>query len=213
MQKKGYKSRDDLSEDEVKKTSEKNKNNYSKRKFKFKSTIDFDSSDSSCSNESSSSEDSENEEEITTENNYEGTKPAKMFTKTNENKAYDSKMFNIAMEKSLLFYTPCFACSEETTVEEMHPRKFLIGDSFLAPLKNHRTDTHPSYNDQSIDNDKEVHICKRCYKGLKSKPDVLKFSSKNNLDFGEIPEVLKRLNIRELKMVKKYSNINKNHSL
>ena len=77
----------------------------------------------------------------------------------------------------------------------------MIGDSFLAPLRNHRTDTHSSFNDTSINNE-VVHICKRCFKGLKSNPDVLKYSSKNNLDFGEIPEILKRLNIRELRMVK-----------
>ena len=194
------KSRDKLSEDEVKKTRERDKIANSKRKFKIKSRFDLYFSDSSSGTENSDFDESGPDTDIDSEDNNERIKSNKEFTKTDENKAYDSKMFNIAMEKSLLFYMPCFACNEEATVEEMHPREFLIGDSFLAPLRYHNTETHSSFNDTSFNNE-VVHICKRCYKGLKSNPDVLKFSSKNNLDFGEIPEVLKRLNIRELRMV------------
>ena len=181
-------------------------------KFKLKSRFDIYSSDASSGTENSDFDEKGPDSDIDSKDNNERIKSNKEFTKTDENKAYDSKMFNIAMEKSLLFYTPCFACNEEATVEEMHPREFLIRDSFLAPLRYHNTETHSSFNDTSITNE-VVHICKRCFKGLKSNPDVLKFSSKNNLDFGEMPEVLKRLNIRELRMVKKYSNINQNHSL
>ena len=115
--------------------------------------------------------------------------------KTVKNKLYDSRKFNDAMEKSLLHPNSCYACNEEVTFDEMYHKMFNSDDAFLNPLR----DFGESIN--STDIEKVLNICKRCHRGLKKRPDILKFSNKNNLNFGEVPEVLSRLNVQERRMV------------